>query len=350
MAKWLMITEGEDLRNTILEEYKRHPQVFDLISDFQECDPTEYDKIIIGADIWERYRTGEVGSEFRKSFRDFKFELMERSFRSRSNYHVIRQCSGCGRIGIRLNIGYKGLCKDCRSGLRENPNAVIRNDHDNEWIETIIKSEPSHVKIVSKDIPEILGELTENVIETYFPEFNGIEIGLTRTQLGQSIFPWRIALNPELVTNYSRMGTIHTIAHELTHQSCTLQAVLRGRSERVKYLYSQNIPSGELSTEIWTFARHPDLVAPGYFMRKLKHTDNNMLELLYERYRTGVGSYSEYFSRYKELQEGHFQRHKELIHKVAIESLKMRKSGERYYIKWIKEQLSNIGIYSRQSF
>lgn len=39
------------------------------------------------------------------------------------------------------------------------------------------------------------------------------------------------------------------------------------------YLYTQRIPKGEEACDIWTYARHPDLVAPGYL-----HTPFEMRE------------------------------------------------------------------------
>jgi len=348
MAKWLMIMEGEDLRDRILEEYKRHPQVFDLISDFRECDPTEYDKIIIGDDIWERYRDSEVGSEFRKSFRDFRHELTIRTFKSRFTYHFILQCSACGKVGVRLDLRYNKVCKVCRSKSMANPNAVISDNHSEEWISKTKGIEPKGVVIATKNVPKELGEITEWVISKYFPEFNGINIYLTTTASGQSFGPWDIALNPDMLNPYrSRRGMIHTIAHELTHQMCLLQTILRERANGMGILYDQKIPTGELATDIWTFARSPDLVSTGYFQRKLdKELSRRLTRLLLKSDMGDDRATVEYHTLWNELQVKHFEKHQDTIHSLAVESIEKRRKGLIKYIQWFKEQMKEIEIYA----
>ncbi|MCK4544622.1 hypothetical protein KAU43_03720 [candidate division WOR-3 bacterium] len=337
MMKWLLITKQKRLKHTILKEYKRHPHEFEVIEDFKECtDPLQYERIIIGDDIWKRYRTIGKRWKFRNEFMDFYYEkLVRNSLKNSLQVNIVTQCDKCKKKGTRLNKA-DGVCKPCRTEMGINLNAKIVEE-DEDWIARMNEIEPQKVEIINKKIPAKLGRITQEIIDKYFPEFRGINIRFTSTASGRSLYCWNIALNPEILED--EISYTHTIAHELTHQMCQLQGVLRGRSEEVAYLYDQQIPHGELQTEMWTFARHPDLVCHSYFFKLQNKEEKELLERLWEE--EDKEKYQEiYFSTNKE----HFQKHKQQIHELSKQALLKRKEGMVKYLAWYREELRKIGI------
>ena len=57
--KWLLISKQKTLRKKILKEFKRKPDQFDQIFDYNEFSmeiTKEYNRIILGDDVWKEYR------------------------------------------------------------------------------------------------------------------------------------------------------------------------------------------------------------------------------------------------------------------------------------------------------
>jgi len=217
-----------------------------------------------------------------------------------------------------------------------NPHAKIVEE-DEEWIARMEEIEPQNVNIINPKVPAELGRITQEIIDKYFPEFKGINIRFTSTASGRSLHNWNIALNPDILEN-GDLSYRHTIAHELTHQICSLQGVLRGRSKEVAYLYDQQMPNGELQCEMWTFARHPDLVCHSYFFKLRNKEEKELLERLWEEDKEKYGEI--YFSTNKE----HFTKHKQHIHELSKQALLKRKEGMIKYLAWYREELRKIDI------
>lgn len=331
-----MITKQKRLKKIIIQEYKRHPEVFDVIEDHKDCkDPLEYNRIIIGDDIWKKNRM--VRRAWDNNFNDFYYEqLIRNTIKNKLKVNVVSQCTECKKKGTRLNRTNDGRCKSCRETDVINHNAEII-EVEPDWIEKNEKYEPQEVIIINNHVPEELGRITQEVIDKYFPEFKGIYIHLTNSASGKSLYAWHIALNPNILQSHERSCN-HTIGHELTHQLCTLQGVLRGRSEEVAYLYNQQIPNGELQCEMWTFARHPDLIANSYFSKQFSREESEELE---KKYGTLT---KEFHEKRDEINLNHFIKHRMKIHELSKQALIKRKEGMITYRRWFRDEMLKIGI------
>ena len=345
--KWLLITNQKTLKKKILKEFKRHPEVFDVIhnwKDFNFEDATNYNRIILGDDFWKQYRKSHRwDTPIGKLYWDLCHNSRNRSVHSPDGFilDIVSQCTECKRKGVRLDRTNDGRCKSCREANAKNPHVVIE-EPDPEWIEKMESIEPKEVELINKRVPEELVTLTQEVIDKYFPEFKGINLRYTSTALGRSLMGWDIALNPNLLKR-TEQETIHTIAHELTHQMCQHQMILRGRSEEVSYLYDQRIPHGELQTDMWTFARHPDLVSHGYFF----YTDRELSEKLKEKH----GGWNDAYSEEKRLYDNrHFAKHRNKIHELSKQALMHRKNGMINYRQWFRDEMKKINIAGNDGY
>ncbi len=170
----------------------------------------------------------------------------------------------------------------------------------------------SRVIVRSKRLPEKLVKETELTLRNYFPEIRRIYLYFTSSSYGRFLGGWKIALNPRILRR--KREALHVIAHEVTHVIQWNQEVIRSLALKTKfrYLYDQRIPKGELACEIWTFARHEDLV-----------------------------SISPYIAKEVSRTKGFEDKAKE-IHELSKEAIARRKNGERRYIKWFLSQLESI--------
>jgi len=156
-----------------------------------------------------------------------------------------------------------------------------------------------------------LHQLTIDVIDRYFPELSGRTFFLryTFSAYGRFLFrmpKYTIALNPEIVTKNPLRFAKHVIGHELTH---IIQHYFEDfEEEGRKYfpeLYERPFPTGEESCDLYTYARHPDLVVPGR------------------------GSYIRI----------PLSADPKEVHELAVEAIVRRNKGYRTYIKWFKEEV-----------
>jgi|Deesub1362A_J573_1020465.scaffolds.fasta_scaffold27285_2 hypothetical protein len=186
--------------------------------------------------------------------------------------------------------------------------------------------EPTRVIVKSQKIPSELAAETQKVIDSYFPELCGVLLYYTGTSYGKYLGDWKIALSPDLLKKPIRK-LYHTIAHELTHLIQYQQDKIKERAIQTEYayLYTQRIPKGEESCEIWTYARHPDLVAPSsYLYFKPRTLKDALRDITFE---------DEFRIAEKYCNE---------IHELAKHAIEMRGRGERRYIKWFLGKLAEI--------
>ncbi|ADC65276.1 hypothetical protein Ferp_1117 [Ferroglobus placidus DSM 10642] len=180
------------------------------------------------------------------------------------------------------------------------------------------------VVVKSKRIPKKLEEEVKKVIKRYFPEIDGVLLYYTGSAYGKYLRDWKIALNPIILKKPKRI-LYHTVAHEVTHLIQWQQEKVRSKALKTEYsfLYTQRIPKGEKACEIWTYARHPDLVAPSYYLSvELKKLPNSKKFLS-----AGIEFY----------EERSFE-----IHRLAKKAIKLRERGVRNYIKWFLNELNSI--------
>ena len=338
--KWLLISKQKTLKNKILKEFKRKPTEFEQIfnwKDFNMKDAKNYNRIILGDDFWKEFRkSGKWKTPIHTLYWDLQTNSSNWGRGNKGSYrmNIVSQCDKCRKKGIRLDK-CSGICKECRKTDHVNHNAEIVEFLPDE-IQKLLDNEPHEVIKVNDKISDYLIEQVRQVIKHYFPEFKGIYVHYTSRALGQSLYEWHIALNPEL-ENRTHREIIHTIAHELTHQMCRLQGVLRGRSAEVDYLYDQQIPHGELQTDIWTFARDKKLVSHGYFF----YSDKEFHATLKE---THNGFTDEYYKERRWLNVKHFEKQKHHIHELSKQALNHRKNGMINYRKWFRDEMLKINI------
>jgi len=180
------------------------------------------------------------------------------------------------------------------------------------------------IVVKSKRIPKRLEEKVRKVLEHYFPEIDCVSLYYTGSAYGKYLRDWKIAINPLLLKKPKRV-LYHTVAHELTHLIQWQQEKIRPKALKTEYsfLYAQRIPKGEEACEIWTYARHPDLVAPSYYLGlKPKKLPNSM-----KSWCTAMEFYEE---------------HSFEIHNLAKKAIEMRRQGFRSYIKWFLNELNSI--------
>ena len=334
--KWLLISKHKINKKRILQEYKRHPDKFDMIHEINSIDDiNDYDLVIIGVDMRKHFWWGGKYKEIRKEM----LALLWEGKRTGENfdYKYMEKCSNCKRQGTRLDISHSkfdGWWKKCRKESGLNVNAyIVKLDEEQKknWLE----NEPTEVKIYNKKVPEKLGHEVREVIKKHFHEFKGIFVGFTGANSGKYLGGWAIALNPDLLQK-SRRNMMHTIAHELTHAMVGMQGILRDRANGYEYLYNQQIPHGELQCEIWTFARHPDYVSNSYFSYKLPKEINEQFK--------GRWDDKEVNEKYNKLQEEHFMKNKNKIHELSKEAIRRRVDGDIKYLSWFKDQMKEIDI------
>ncbi|WP_290597503.1 MULTISPECIES: hypothetical protein [unclassified Archaeoglobus] len=162
--------------------------------------------------------------------------------------------------------------------------------------------------------------------QTLLPRAPWVLLYYTNSAKGEYLLDWKIALDPDLL-NEPKRELHHTIAHELTHLIQWQQNRIRHRALQTKYayLYAQKIPKGEEACDIWTYARHPDLVAPSGYL----HTPFEM--------RKGETS-CEFWNRKFRFYEKHCNE----IHELAKKAIELRARGCRRYIKWFLDELRLI--------
>ncbi len=164
------------------------------------------------------------------------------------------------------------------------------------------------------------------VLRRYFPELRGVLLYYTGSANGKYLYGWKIALDPDLLKKPKRKLR-HTVAHELTHLIQYQQDRIRHRALQTEYayLYAQRIPKGEEACEIWTYARHPDLVAPSGYL----HSPFEMRE-------------SETSDEFWERKFRFYEQHCDEIHELAKKAIELRNRGFRQYIKWFLRELRSI--------
>ncbi|MFA4700163.1 hypothetical protein [Pyrococcus kukulkanii] len=157
--------------------------------------------------------------------------------------------------------------------------------------------------------------LVVEVVDTYFPELSGLTIYLyaTYSALGRyhvNAYPYNLALNPVDLKREPNEYVVHVIAHELTHLiQYNYDIFVSLGQEYFPLLYAKRIPKGEEACDLYTYARHPDLVVPG---------------------RGGYIGIPE-------------NADPEEVHELALEAIRLRnEEGVRNYIKWFKERLKEV--------
>jgi len=320
--KWLLISSRQDLLEIILSEYKRKPAQFDRMEPLPHIEVVKgYDMVIVGSDV-------EL-----LEHKEYRHQLFELSYQKQINLKYVSYCEGCKKEGVRLDmrlVGEKYLCKSCRpSNLHLD---IMVNIPSIEAIQKWIEPEPKEIILSNPKLPDEIKPIIQAVIDNYFPEITGVEIGFTNACYGQYCGGWKIRLDPKQIF-FPKGSFEHTIAHEFQHMIQRGQDVFRQRAKGNKYLYQFRIPSGEKACDIWTYARSPDLSYGGCYLdfKALKPVWKALHEL----------ELSEAGARFFNARYLYCKTHSNDLHELAKRALEIRATNRRY-IKWYEAKIAEL--------
>lgn len=170
---------------------------------------------------------------------------------------------------------------------------------------TVIHYTPSLLELFEKS-PSLRGRI-EHVTANYYPDIGSVKFGRASK---------RAYYDPNSGTvRLTAKCSEYVIGHELTHH---LQHTVDG------------FPGGEISCDLFTFARGSELVPDFWEGRDASYLGNElMLSLLRERFTRATG--------------------RAMIHEVCKEALERRAAGRRNYIQWTKDTI-NRKVMESQNF